>query len=155
MSIEAQLQQAMNCLSSAMAAIDAGRADLEATALAEVVRLATAIAARVTKRQGLIDPAVLTANLTEAMKLTVQCTDVRIAVHPQQRKTLDAALPQLQMQWPNLSHVQVIDDASLEPGGCRVFTEEGQIDADVSGQLDRIVAELLPSGMMTAAGEGA
>jgi flagellar assembly protein FliH len=151
----AQLQQAMQSLTSAMTAIDAGRADLEATALAEVVRLAIAIAKRVTKRQGLIDPAVLTANLAEAMKLTVQCTDVRIAIHPGQRTTLDAALPQLRMQWPNLSHVQVIDDTSLEPGGCRVFTEEGQIDADLSGQLDRIVAELLPSGMTNVSGEGA
>jgi len=151
----AQLQQAMQSLTSALTSIHASRADLEATALAEVVRLAIAIAERVTKRQGLIDPSVLTANLAEAMKLTVQCTDVRIAIHPEQRATLDAALPQLKMQWPNLSHVQVIDDPSLEPGGCRVFTEEGQIDADLSGQLDRIVAELLPSGMITVAGEGA
>jgi flagellar assembly protein FliH len=139
-----QLQQAIKSLNAATAMIDTSRADLEAKALTEVVQLAVAIARRVTKRQGLIDAGVLIQNLAEAMKLVVRSTDVRVAIHPSQRAVLDAALPQLQMEWPNLAHVKLIDDSSLEPGGCRVFTEQGQIDADLSGQLDRIVAELLP-----------
>lgn len=140
----AQLQQAMQALSGALAALDAGRADLEASALMEVVELAIAIARRVTKRQALIDPGVLAANLQEAMKLVVKSADVRVAIHPAQRRTLDAALPQLQMQWPNLTHVQVIEDPSLAPGGSRIFTAQGQIDADLDAQLDRLAAELLP-----------
>ena len=140
----AQLQQAMQSLSIAMAAIEAQRADLEAAALTEVVQLALAIARRVTKRQAEIDPAVLVANLQEVMKLVVKAADVRIAIHPSQRNTLDAALPQLQMQWPSLAHVHVIEDATLQPGGCRVFTESGRIEADLGTQLDRIAAELLP-----------
>lgn len=140
----AQLQATMQALSGALAALDAGRADLEASALVEVVELAIAIARRVTKRQALIDPAILAANLREAMKLVVKSADVRVAIHPAQRQTLDAALPKLQMQWPNLAHVQVIDDPSLTPGGCRIVTAQGQIDADLDAQLDRVAAELLP-----------
>ena len=41
--------------------------------------------------------------------------------------------------------VAVIDDASLSPGGCRIFTTRGRIDADLDGQLDRIVADLMPT----------
>lgn len=141
----AQLQQAMQSLSTAMSAIEKQRCDIEAAALTEVVQLALAIARRVTKRQAQIDPAVLTANLQEVMKLVVKSADVRIAIHPSQRKALDDALPQLQTQWPNLAHVHVIEDASLVPGGCRVFTENGRIDADLEAQLDRIAAELLPT----------
>jgi len=139
-----RLQQAHSAYARAATALDAGRGDLEATALAEIVRLAIAIARRVTKRQGLIDPEVLTANLSEALRLVVQSTDVRVAIHPDQRAALDAALPQLRLQWPNLAHVRVIDDPALEPGGCRVFTDQGLIEADLAGQLDRIAAELLP-----------
>ena len=139
------LGQATRALSAATTALDASRADLEATALAEVIKLVIAIARRVTKRQGMIDPAVLTANLQEAMKLVVSSADVRIAIHPSQRKALDAALPQLLLQWPNLIHVHIVEDASLAPGGCRVYTEQGQIDADLNQQLDRIAAELLPA----------
>ena len=139
-----RLQHALAAVTKAATALETSRGDLEATALAEVVKLSIAIARRVTKRQGLIDPEVLTANLTEAMKLVVHSTDIRIAIHPSQRTTLDAALPQLRIQWPSLAHVRLIEDPALEPGGCRVFTEHGQIDADLAGQLDRIAAELLP-----------
>ena len=77
-------------------------------------------------------------------KLVVKAADVRIAIHPSQRKTLDAALPRLALQWPSLSHVQIIEDPSIAPGGCRVFTEHGQVNADLDAQLDRIAGELLP-----------
>jgi flagellar assembly protein FliH len=140
----AQFQQAIAALTQAAGAIEAQRDALEATALQDVVRLAIAVAQRVTKRQGLIDPQVLAANLQDAMKLVVQHSDLRIAIHPVQRKTLDAALPLLQLQWPGLKHVEVIEDAALAQGGCRIFTRQGQIDADLGVQLDRVVSDLLP-----------
>ena len=124
----------------------AGLDEYPTAALVEVVQLAIEIARRITKRQGLIDPDMLAANLKEAMKLVVRAVDVRIAIHPAQRATLDGVLPQLRIQWPSLVHVKVIEDASIDPGGCRVFTENGQIDADLNGQLDRIAEELLPLG---------
>jgi len=146
----AHFQQALQSLTNAMLEVERHRAELEASALAEVVRLAIAIARRVTKRQGILDPQVLTANLHEAMKLVVARTDLRIAIHPSQRKTLDAALPQLELQWPQLNHVRVVEDAAIAPGGCRVFSENGSIDADLQTQLDRVAAELLPVPEATA-----
>jgi flagellar assembly protein FliH len=140
----AKLQEAMQAIIAATTSFNATRADLNAAALTDVIRLAIAIATRVTKRQGILDPQVLASNLAEAMKLVMGSNDVRIAIHPSQRATLDAMLPELRLQWPNLAHVHMLDDESLSPGGCRVFTEQGQIDADLAGQLDRIAAELLP-----------
>jgi len=146
----AQFQQAIAALTTAAASIDQSRNDLEAVALAEVTQLALAIARRVTKRQGSIDPEVMTANLTESMKLVVKSADVRVAIHPSQRKTLDAALPKLALQYPALTHVQIIEDPSISPGGCRVFTEHGQVNADLDAQLDRIAGELLPQPSATS-----
>ena len=140
----AQFQQALQSLTNAMLEVERHRSELEANALAEVVRLALAIAQRVAKRQGVLDPDVLTANLHEAMKLVVAKTDLRIAIHPRQRKTLDAAIPQLQLHWPQLQHVRVVEDATVAPGGCKVLSENGSIDADLQTQLDRVAAELLP-----------
>jgi flagellar biosynthesis/type III secretory pathway protein FliH len=57
---------------------------------------------------------------------------------------LEAALPQLKLAWPTLSHVELIDDATLAPGGCRICTARGQVDAALDAQLDRVVADLLP-----------
>ena len=124
--------------------IDASRLEIETKALREVVDLACAIARRVTKRQARIDPEVLAANVQEAMKLVVHAADVTLAVHPEQRKTLEEVLPKLKMQWPKLQHVALIEDGSLSPGGCRVLSGHGRVDADVDGQLDRVIADLMP-----------
>jgi flagellar assembly protein FliH len=141
----AQLEKAVASLNAAAGALEQSRDQLESAGLTEVVQLALAVARRVTKRQATIDPQVLAANLAEAMKLAVKSADIRIAIHPSQRATLDAALPQLRLQWPNLDHVQIVEEQNLHPGGCRVFTEQGRISADLDEQLERIAGELLPN----------
>ena len=140
----AALAQALAALTSAGQALDASRADLESEALQEVVELAIAVARRVTKRQGVIDPAVLPENRRAAMKLVVHAGDVKVALHPSQRQTLQAALPALKLEFPRFLHVDLVDDPSLSPGGCRVFAGHGQVDADLGEQLDRIAIDLLP-----------
>lgn len=139
-----QLTQTVQALASIVVDLDARRQDLEAEALREVVQLAASIARRVTKRQGMIDESVLTANLVECMRMVVYKADVRIAIHPDQRKTMETALPQLKLEWPSLQHVELIDDATLAPGGCRIHTRQGIVDADLDHQLDRVIEDLLP-----------
>ena len=131
-------------LSSAASQLDASRRALESEAATDVIRLAIAIARKVSKRQGLGDPTMLTANVAEAMKLAVSASDVRIAVHPSQIEYLKAALPQLRLSWPKLEHVHLVEDDALAPGGCRISSGGGVIDADLDTQIDRIAADLLP-----------
>jgi flagellar assembly protein FliH len=109
-----------------------------------VVQLSVAIARRLAKRQGLIEPQVLLENLRQVMSFVAHSSDVRIAIHPQQKKTLEAVLPQLHLQWPNLKHVEILEDEAVAPGGCRVFTGHGGVDADLDAQVDQIVGDLLP-----------
>jgi flagellar assembly protein FliH len=137
---------ATKALTQAAAQFEAARGDLQSKGLAAVIELAAAITRRVTKRQGMLDPQVLTANLQGAMQLVSHAADVRIAVHPQQLKTLTAELPNLKLSWPKLSHVELIEDATLSPGGCRVFTAHGAVDGDLDAQLDRVIDLLLPAG---------
>ena len=138
------LRQTLTALTAAAAALEAQRGALEAAGLVEIVKLSVAVARRVTKRQGLIEPEVLAANLSELMSFVAHAADVRVAVHPRQNQTLKSILPQLQVQWPNLKHVEVIEDPSLAPGGCRVYSEQGFVDADLDAQINRIVDDLLP-----------
>jgi flagellar assembly protein FliH len=140
-----QFALSVEALARAAATMEASRADLESAALADVVKLALGIARRVTKRQGLIDPRVLTENLREAVKQLIRRDDVRIAIHPKQRATLDEALAELKLEWPQLDGVEIIEDESISPGGCRVSGGQGEIDADLNAQLDRIAADLIPT----------
>jgi flagellar assembly protein FliH len=135
---------AVTALTAAARELESQRLNLESDGLREVVNLAVGIARRVTKRQGLIEPDVLTDNLRDAMKLVAHAADVRIVVHPSQKSTLESTLPQLRLSWPDLKHVELVEDATLSPGGCRIFTARGSIDADLDEQLDRVVNDLLP-----------
>lgn len=142
---KAQLTQLFKTLTMTATELNASRKRLEAEAVGEVIKLAVAIARRVTKKLGGSDPAVLTENISAAMKIAVKNASIRLVVHPSQRATLNSALPQLKLQWPALEHVELIDDAALAPGGCRVFTAQGEVHADLDGQIDRIAEELLPT----------
>jgi flagellar assembly protein FliH len=139
-----QLAGLVAALSASCADLETSRVALEAEAKQAVVRLALAIAQRVTKRQGALDAAVALANVEEALKLVVHSADVRIAVHPSHKATLADVLPRIGAQWPNLKHVELIADGTLVPGGCRVYTGGGVIDADLELQLERIARELVP-----------
>ena len=140
-----ELANVVKALTMAVADQDQARRKLESEALREVIDLAIAIARKVTKRQSEIDPAVLGANVADAMKLVVHAHDLRIAVNPKQKAMLAEVLPALQMQWPALEHVELVEEAELALGGCRIYSRQGQVDADIDEQLNRVVADLLPS----------
>ena len=139
---QAALTAAVGALTAVAAELNGSRLRLEGEGLAEVVALAAAIARRVTKRQAAVDPDVLAANVREAMTLVVRSADVRVAIHPAQRATLAEALPRLRLDFPQLEHVAVVDDPSLAPGGCRIYCRDGEVHADIDGQLDRVIGEL-------------
>jgi flagellar assembly protein FliH len=140
-----QLNQVWISLTTAVTQLDTARRDLESDGISEVIALSTAIARRVTKRQSAIDPMVLHENISEAMKMAVHAVDVRIVINPAQRKTITDELPKMQLNWPNLKHVELIDDPEIAIGGCRILTRHGEIDADINRQLDRVIDDLLPS----------
>jgi flagellar assembly protein FliH len=140
----AALTEVVKALSSVSTQINATRHQLDEEAGNAVVRLAVCIARKVTKLEGERNPAVLSANVDAAARLVARATDVRLSLHPSQRQTLLAALPALQMQWPSLAHVELVDDPTLSPGGCRINTRGGVINADLDQQVDRIAQELLP-----------
>jgi flagellar assembly protein FliH len=140
-----RLEQLVKSVTAIVSEFETSRARMESEAATEVIKLAVAIARRVTRLQASADPNVVHENVRAAMRLVVHSTDVRIALNPQQKQSLEQVLPQLRMQWPNVTHVELIDDPSIAPGGCRVFTAQGEIDAELDRQIDRIAADLMPA----------
>ena len=138
------MQKLIATLTGAVNALETSRDDLENNALREVVELSFAVARRVTKRQAAIDPRVMCENLRSAMALAVHAADMRIAVNPAQIQTLKSVLPELQLSWPALKHVELLTDDAIEPGGVRLFSRQGQVDGTLESQLDRVIHELLP-----------
>ncbi len=142
----ASINQLVQALTLGLKQLNADREELLSRGIDQVVDLAMRIARRITHQQAKVDPQVLIANLREAMSLAIHAADVRIALHPSQKKTLEAELPHLKMSWPKLEHVELVEDLMMSPGSVRIYTHAGQIDATLEAQLDRLMAEVLPSG---------
>ncbi|MEA2735203.1 MAG: flagellar assembly protein FliH [Humisphaera sp.] len=140
---------------SAAAALEKYRAQVEAAATRDAVELALAIAGRITRRIGVIDPAALLENVRAALNIVGRAGVTRVAVHPSQRALLAGILPQLQLDSPGLRTAEIVDDDSIAPGGCRVFTSHGHVDADLKTQLDRVTQKLLPGSNGSNGGGGA
>jgi flagellar assembly protein FliH len=141
-----QMTKLIGALSAVLAQIEANRAHLEDAAARQVAGLATAIARRVTKRQGMLDENVLAENVKALLPLVVHAADIRIALNPAQMGTLQRELPALRASFPQMKHIELTAEPSIAAGGCRVFTSAGQIDADLSVQLDRVIDAILPAG---------
>lgn len=139
-----KLTQALSALREASTQFEGAMRELIERADAEVLPLALTISRKVTKRLGNLDPRVVEANMREAIRLVMNKHNVRIAINPEQRKLVEELTVTLKQQWPQMEHVALVEDATIAPGGCRVTTAGGEIDADLDAQLDRIARELVP-----------
>jgi flagellar biosynthesis/type III secretory pathway protein FliH len=82
----------------------------------------------------------------------IRPTEAVLAVSPEDRPLVDAALGGLIAQFPAIRNVSLQDDPRLARGSCvaRMRDPEtaglggGEVDASLQTQLDRIVAVLLP-----------
>ena len=150
-----ELRQVIATFESAAAALNDFRAQVEAAATRDAVELALAIASRITRRLGVVDPLVLLENVRGALALVGRTPVTRVAVHPSQRQTLEEALPRLQPDAPSIRHAEIVDDESILPGGCRVYTQHGHVDADLATQIERVTIKLLPPGGAPCGGSAA
>lgn len=141
------------------------RDDLIADAGRDVLRLAVLIAERITKRAIQLNPQAAVDQLAAVLAVVVRPTELVVRLHPSDRGVVTDALPKLVERFTQARHVELIDDATLQPGSCIATTRSvaapgttasllpGEIDASIGTQLDRIVEVLLPGEPRQAAGE--
>ena len=140
----ADQDQLVEALQSALKEFESQRNQLLAGARDEMIRLAVAIARRVTKRYAENDTEVAVENLKEIIERVGQRHVTRIAVNPADAEAMRrfaAGLAQAESRWHN---VTIAEEADVQPGGCRIRLPDGEIDAGIDTQLDCIAAALLP-----------
>ncbi len=130
----AQFQVAIDGLVRSAAEVAALRPRIHREAEADLVRLAVAIARRVLRRELTVDPEALLGLVKAALeKLDLRELN-RIRTHPAtapllERTLVGAALP---------ARIEVLADASLEPGAAIFETSRGTLDSSVETQLVEI-----------------
>jgi len=107
------------------------------------VGLAVAIARRVLRRELASRPEVCLDLVREALDLAAGSDQVRVLLSPADQESLGPRVADLAKELGGLGAVEVVADASIAPGGCRVETRFGAIDQQFESQLARIEEELI------------
>jgi flagellar assembly protein FliH len=114
-----------------------------ADARTDLVKLALAIARRVTHQEALHNRQVAAAVVEETLRTAGAARRVALHVHPLEVDALAEFLPDLLGKLRSIEEVELMPDEGVTPGGCELRCGAGQIDARIETQLDRIAAELL------------
>lgn len=109
---------------------------------ANAVHLAGEIARRIIRRELKNDPNITLTWVREALQLAAGSARVRLLLNPADTIALQKEIKTLTNELSRLAPAEVIADPSIEPGGCKVETEFGTIDQQISTQIDRIEEEL-------------
>jgi flagellar assembly protein FliH len=134
----------VEALQSALAEFEDQRNRLLAGARDEMVRLAIAIARRVAKRYAVGDTRVAVENLKEIIERVGQRHVAHVKVNPADGESIRrfaSGLAEASERWRN---VIITESPEVEPGGAQVMLPDGEIDASLETQLDRVAAALLP-----------
>lgn len=130
-----RLEAAGSALAEALKTFTADRDRYMAQVEREVVKLALAIAARVLRRETLMDPLLLSGAVRVALGQLAEATEVRLKV-----PAADHAMwSEMLRLMPNLPlQPEVIADEALATGDCLLEAQMGSVDLGVKSQLAEI-----------------
>ena len=140
--VTAQMQTVLPALRTAIDSIQKARPAWIAQWERQAVHLSTAIAERIIRRELHADPTITLALVREALELAAGSGQVRLLLNPVDLDSLQGEVQTLVRELSRVAAAEVIGDASIEPGGCRVESKYGLIDQQIASQLKRIEEEL-------------
>ena len=109
----------------------------------DLLKLACAIAARVTRAEVARDPLVVQRAVHDVIVLAAARRQLVLRVHPDDDRAVRDYLPELQKIFADLEGVSLVADAAVTRGGCLAALPTGSVDAQIETQLAQIEAALL------------
>ncbi|WP_051618142.1 FliH/SctL family protein [Desulfofundulus thermocisternus] len=121
----------------------------------ELVALAREMAEKIVAAQLAVDPAVVLNIVREALDAVRIREQVVIYVNPGQKKLVEDSREQLLPVLPPGTALHVIGDPSVEPGGCRIESGDGRVDATLEARWRALEEVLREAGLQVAGREQA
>ena len=115
-----------------------------------VLDTAVNMARKVVHRIVDVDNTVITDQLAEVLAHILRPIDASVRICPDDRPVLDETIGDLLTQFHQLKHVHLIEDPAITAGGCVVSFGQGQIDATIEKQLQRVIEAMIPGGTHVA-----
>jgi flagellar assembly protein FliH len=106
------------------------------------IHVAAEIAKRLIRGELTRQPKIPLTLIREALQLAAGSGSVRLLLNTDDHRALGNQVLLLVQEMSELGEVQIVADASVSPGGCRVETRFGSIDQTFEAQLARVEEEL-------------
>jgi flagellar biosynthesis/type III secretory pathway protein FliH len=106
------------------------------------LRVATAIAQRIIRREVAHDPQITLELIADMLRLAAGMTEITLRISPTDYENLGTQITRLANTVGHLAPSAVVADEDVSPGGCLVRTKFGEIDGQIESQLKRIEEEL-------------
>ncbi len=142
--------QLVATLNDALNQVDRQKRGLLAAAYRDLIELAIAIARRVVKRIGETDRDVVIENAREIIERIGRRSDMVLEVHPDDLDAMRTFAATLFAEGEQRTHVHIVSDASIDPGGCRYRSGDSVVDAGLDAQVNQIARLVLPAREETA-----
>ena len=104
----------------------------------EIVELAVLIAEKVIKTE-LENKEVLFNNVLDAIKKVQTSKEIKIYVNWNQLEYKDELTELLKYNFQGLELIEIVEDRTIEQGGCIIETKLGKIDATIKSQMELIL----------------
>jgi len=135
---EKNLGSAAQALVTAAEEISRLRESLARNNSQDMLRLVLAISEQVVRREITVDPDIVLTTIENALQSSVRADHYRVLINPADLEIVTKQKPLFLASISGLKNLSIETDASISPGGCRVDSELGNVDATIETQLNAI-----------------
>jgi flagellar assembly protein FliH len=146
---EARLETTVQALTQALEEVSRLREALALSGTQDMLRLVMAVAEQVVRRRIEVDQQVILEVIKNALQASVRSDSYRILISPADLELVTTQKPLFLASISGLKNLSIETDSTITPGGCRVDSELGDVDATIESQLDAIrqaLAEAITEG---------
>ncbi len=142
----AEQAQLISAMTAAIDAFEGIKQEVRIAAEHDVLELAVQIATKLTYDIGKMDHEAAKANLTRAVDLIGSKTDLTIRLHPEDADAMRTFAETVLTDADKTRSIRTVRDESIARGGCKVSSEEAQVDATLETQIAEMISLLLGRG---------
>jgi flagellar assembly protein FliH len=140
---------AVGALAAAVSGVEASLAEFCAIAEERAVELALLLADKVVGEALSLDPKLVLANVTGALRAAAERDHLIVEVNPSDLSLVREAADELAGRVGGVQRLEIVPERRVPPGGCVIRTREGEVDARISEKL-AIARELVDDAKTTA-----
>ena len=129
------------------------RAEILAETEAQVIELVLLVARKVVKVISENQKSVVIQNITQALRKLKTKSDVIVRVNLADLQLATEHVKDFVQMTENAKKMQIVEDSTVDRGGCVIETDFGEIDARISSQLSELEERILDVAPIKARGK--